>query len=124
MIASVEAYKTESAKSDEVNNQLHLLTTELEKQSNEILASQQLLLESKKASSSKLNNLEISIENKELEILELRKKLFEATSQKISQEQICCLRADLAQLIEDLERLHKLHAESRAVILARSGGRV
>ena len=117
VIASVEAYKTESAKRDEVNNQLHLLTTELEKQSNEILASQQLLLESKKASSSKLNTLEISIENKELEILDLRKKLFEATSQKISQEQICCLRADLAQLIEDLERLHKLHAESRAVIL-------
>lgn len=115
--ASIESYKAESAKRDEVNNQLHLLTTDLEKQSNEILLSQQDLLAIKKASSSKLFDLENSIEAKELEILDLRKRLFEATSQKISQEQICCLRADLAQLIEDLERLHKLHAESRTVIL-------
>ena len=115
--SSIEAYKEETDKRDEVNKQLHLLTTELEKQSNEILINQQELLSSKKASSLKLNDLELSIEQKELEILDLRKQLFEASAQKISQEQICCLRADLAQLIEDLERLHKLHAESRAVIL-------
>jgi chromosome segregation ATPase len=114
---SIEAYKAESNKRDEVNQSLESLTSELEKQSNEILSHQQDLISLKKASASKLTGLEISIENKELEILNLRKQLFEASAQKIAQEQVCCIRADLAQLIEDLERLHKLHEDSRSDIL-------
>lgn len=114
---SSAAYLAESAKRDEINQKLDILTTDLEKQGNDIYSKQQELLKNKRISAKKIAELEVSVELKEQEILEIRKKLLEVSTQKISQEQVCCVRADLDQLIGDLAKLKKVHADSRAFIL-------
>jgi Growth-Arrest-Specific Protein 2 Domain len=113
---SSAAYQAESSKRDEINSKLDQLTTELEKQSNEIYTKQQDLISAKRVSISKVSEFEKSIEKKEQEILETRKKLLEASTSKIAQEQICCIRADLDQLIVDLSNLKKFYQDSRLVM--------
>ena len=94
------------------------MTTDLDKQNNEIYTKQQELLSTKRASAKKIIEFDAVVEKKEQEILETRRKLLEASTQKISQEQICCIRADLDQLIADLEKLKVAHKESRAYVLS------
>ena len=116
-VASV-AYQAESSKRDEINLRIDQLTTDLDKQNNEIYTKQQELLSTKRASAKKIIEFDAVVEKKEQEILETRRKLLEASTQKISQEQICCIRADLDQLIADLEKLKVAHKESRAYVLS------
>ena len=123
---STAAYLAESAKRDEINQKLDILTTELEKQGKDINSKQQELLKTKRISAKKIAEFEIIVESKEQEILEIRKKLLEVSTRKISQEQICCIRADLDQMMADLEKLKKVHEESRAFMLRdmEAGGKI
>ena len=114
---SSAAYQAESVKRDEISLKLDQLTTELEKQSNEIYNKQKDLIETKRNSVSKSLELDANIEQKEQKILETRKRLLEVSTSKISQEQVCCIRADLDQLIGDLQRLGKNYNENRALML-------
>ena len=114
---TIEAYKAESNKRDELTLQLDSLTIGLEKQSNEIFSHQSSLIESKKAATEQIFRLEAEIQAKEVEILKLKTQLFEESAQKMAQEQVLCIRTDLAQLVEDLQKLHKLYDESRLHIL-------
>ncbi|OMJ82669.1 hypothetical protein SteCoe_16594 [Stentor coeruleus] len=114
---ATQAYQAESTKRDEISQKLDQLTTDLEKQSNEIYQKQQDLIANKRTSVGRVNQFEVNVEKKEQEILDTRKRLLEASSQKISQEQICCVRADLDQLIADLEKMKKVHADSRVTIM-------
>lgn len=111
------AYQAESAKREEINQKLDQLTTELDKQSQDAYNKQQDLLNLKKAAIQKTYLVESGIEKKDQEVLQTRKKLLEATCQKIAQEQVCCVRADLDQLIADMAKLEKMHEGTREYMM-------
>lgn len=110
-------FHIESSNRDEIQKRLQVLIDQLKQQTSEIKLRQLSLLESKQELSHNLSNLESNIESKEQEVIDLRRQLYKASCKKITLEQICCIRADLSQMIEDLTRLHSLHLESRDVIL-------
>jgi myosin heavy subunit len=111
------AFQQESLKREEITSKLDQLTTDLEKTSKESFDKQQELILSKRSSILKTSQIDSSLEKKEQEILELRKNLLKETCSKIAQEQICCVRADLDQLICDIQKLEKNHEETRGKIL-------
>ena len=59
-------------------------------------------MQEKKEKNEALKGLDEEIEGNIHESQLLQKGILESSVKKISQEQVCCLRADLAQLIEDL----------------------
>lgn len=111
------AFQQESSKREEINNKLDTLTTELEKVSQDSYNKQQELISQKKLSISKTYQIDSAIESKDQEILRLRGTLLSSTCSKIAQEQVCCVRADLDQLMLDMQKLEKMHEETRVRIM-------
>ena len=111
------AYQAESAKREEVNHKLDQLTTELDKQAQDAFNKQKDMIAAKKAAIQKTYLVDSGIEKKDQEILLTRKRLLEATCQKIAQEQVCCVRADLDQLVSDIAKLGKMHEDTREFIM-------
>lgn len=111
------AFQQESSKREEINNKLDTLTTELEKVSQDSYNKQQELISQKKSSISKTYQIDSAIESKDQEILRLRGTLLSSTCSKIAQEQVCCVRADLDQLMLDMQKLEKMHEETRVRIM-------
>ncbi|CAG9325174.1 unnamed protein product [Blepharisma stoltei] len=114
---ALTSFHLESAKRDEIQEKLSILFSQLKSQSEDIKTKQESLLSAKLELSQSLSSIELSIEEKEQEIIGLRRQLFQSSCKKITLEQICCVRADLSQMIEDLSRLHSLHLESRDAVL-------
>ena len=111
------AFQQESSKREEINSKLDTLTTELEKVSTDAYNKQQELMSQKKSSISKTYQIDSAIECKDQEILRLRTSLLSATCSKIAQEQVCCVRADLDQLMLDMQKLEKMHEDTRVRLM-------
>ncbi|CAG9332906.1 unnamed protein product [Blepharisma stoltei] len=114
---ALTSFHLESQKRNEIQEKLNLLVEQLRHQSEELKTRQESLLSVKQELSQSLSTIESTIEAKEQEIIELRRQLFQSSCKKITLEQVCCVRADLSQMIEDLSRLHSLHLESRDAVL-------
>jgi len=114
---SKSAFEDQEAKRQETQSKLEELETLVETQNSEFKAKTKELLSEKKKASETIGPLEKSIEAKEQEILELRKDIYENSNKQITLEQSCCIKADLAQLIDDLGKLHRLHSTGRDLIM-------
>jgi hypothetical protein len=71
----------------------------------------------KSSLSSEYLSLSRSLEQSENEILDIQKSIFDEKAQKTSNEQICCVRADLHSLNTDLSTLKDFYHRSRGQIL-------
>lgn len=72
------------------------------KENLKVLENFQELIDGKKEKMAELGELMSGIERKTREIQEIHKEIMEEKIGKVSKEQVCCLRADLSQLTEDL----------------------
>ena len=115
--ASISAYKSELSLRDEKNACLQLLFEEVLSENSKNLLEKQQLLSEKKNLFEQLSNMEADIENTKKKQISLNQQTFEASSEKIAQEEICCIRADLTQLLEDLKRLEKFQSDTKTVFV-------
>lgn len=115
--SSHSLYKTQEETRQDLNESLLKLVENLKKQDKEISENTKSLLSNNKNSSQTLKKQENDLETQEHHICLLQKNTYDSISKKVSQEQICCIRADMSHLIEDLNSLDEFHKKSSKVIL-------
>ncbi|CAG9318177.1 unnamed protein product [Blepharisma stoltei] len=89
----------------------------IDTQSSEFIQKQKSLIASKKSQTQNILEIDQDLNTKDQQTLELKRKLYLASNNQITLEQICCIKADLSQLIDELSKLHKIHSEGRDHIL-------
>jgi len=88
------------------------------KENMRVLENFQNLLDEKKLKKAEVDKIQSDIEQKTHKIQEIKKKILEEQINKVSNEQICCLRADLAQLSEDLSSMKVYYSQIRPDLVA------
>lgn len=64
-----------------------------------------------------ISSLEHELENKENQIIDLKRKICEGSITQIALEEMYCIKSDVSSMIDELTKLQKIHNEGREVIL-------
>lgn len=96
---------------------LQELVVQIESQTEDFKQKQKHLTAGTKAQTQNVTERDRELFAKDQQLLDLKRKLYLASNHQITLEQICCIKADLSQLIEELKRLHKVYTEGRDHIL-------
>lgn len=101
-----------------VNEAIERKVSRVHKENMGVLENFQDLLDKKKEKKAEVDKIQSDIEQKTYKIQEIKKKILEEQIDKVSKEQICCLRADLAQLSEDLTSVKVFYSQVRPDLVA------
>lgn len=107
----------EASKRDQTYYDLEEFIHTMQIQIEEFKNKQKALMTNRKAASQSISSLEKELENKESQIIDLKRKISEGCSNQITLEQMYCIKSDISQLIDELNKLQKIHNEGRDVIL-------
>lgn len=113
-----EIFQNESRNRDSLSSELKALHNSLHISNQEILKSNSELLANSKDLAGKLAVSEQCLESEENSIQDLQKRTFEALNKKVYYEQMCCIRADVSQVVEDLSKLNSFHSDCRNILLS------
>lgn len=115
--SSYNLFKTQEKCRQNLDEDLLKLAQSLKQQDAEIAENTKKLLSDNKNIVLDLKNAEKKLELEEHKIHQLHKDTYESIAKKVSQEEICCIRADMSHLVEDLNSLNDFHNKSSQIIL-------
>ncbi|OMJ75267.1 hypothetical protein SteCoe_25625 [Stentor coeruleus] len=115
--SSYNLYKTQEKCRQQLTEDLLKLAQSIKQQDIEITETTKKLLSDNKNIILELQNTEKKLELEDHKIHQLHKDTYESIAKKVSQEEICCIRADMSHLVEDLNSLNDFHKKSNQIIL-------
>jgi myosin heavy subunit len=107
----------ESSKRDQTYYDLQDFTHQMQSQIEDFKLKQKTLTGNRKAVCQSISSLEHDLENKQNQIIDLKRKLCEGYSNQITLEQMYCIKSDISQIIDELNKLQRVHNEGREIIL-------
>ena len=107
----------EASKRDQTYYDLQEFTHQMQSLIDEFKQKQKTLSSNRKFVCQSISSLEHELENKENQIIDLKRKLCEGSCNQITLEQMYCIKSDVSQLIDEINKLQKIHNEGRDVIL-------
>ena len=116
-IKSLQDLETETKLRDKTNEDLEKCRLEVKEDSVNLNEKFENLLKQKNKKKEESQDSSERLENAEKAVQKTQNQFFESVLQKISNEQICCLRADLSALISDLSQIHIFYSSTRPTLL-------
>lgn len=96
---------------------LHQLSSQISSEIDQYKSKQKSLFSSKKSASSSIHSLEQEVAARENHIIDLQRNLYSTKSKQIVLEQLCCVKADLSLLAEDVTKLQKISNSAKSSML-------
>jgi len=112
---SEKAFRKFSSKHEEAMSEVENILNKTKSQ--EKFEQHQKLLESREYHLKELNQKEKELENQHQEIHKLEKETFRLTNEQVTLEEICCVRADLSKLMEEMQNIQSIQKNSQDAIL-------
>ena len=109
--------KSEIAHRDKLTNDIKSSILSIKQSSSDLSSQSSALLSSSVQHNSDLSQLKSSIESVQSSISQTEKSFLTSVLSKVSNEQICCLRADLSCLISDISSLKEFYSKSHPPVL-------
>lgn len=107
----------EGSKRDQTYYDLQDFINQMHGNIEEFKQKQKTLSSSRKFVCQSISSLEHDLESKENQIIDLKRKLCEGSCNQITLEQMYCIKSDVSQLIDEINKLQKVHNEGREIIL-------
>lgn len=109
--------ENETKNRDRINNELKSAGLKLQEESASINRKLENVLDEKKKKAEESQAVSENLGGTEKAIQKDQNRFFESVLQKISNEQICCLRADLSALMSEFSKMTDFYSKIRPVIL-------
>ena len=107
----------DGSKRDQTYYDLQEFTIQMQNQVEDFKQKQKNLIANRKSVCQSISSLEHELETKQNQIIDLKRKLCEGSSYQITLEQMYCIKSDVSQLIDEVNKLQRVHNEGRDIIL-------
>ena len=107
----------EGSKRDQTYYDLQDFINQMHSQIEDFKQKQKTLSSNRKFVCQSISSLEHDLENKENSIIDLKRKLCEGACNQITLEQMYCIKSDVSQMIDEVNKLQRVHNEGREIIL-------
>ena len=107
----------DGSKRDQTYYDLQEFTIQMQNQVEDFKQKQKNLIANRKSVCQSISSLEHELETKQNQIIYLKRKLCEGSSYQITLEQMYCIKSDVSQLIDEVNKLQRVHNEGRDIIL-------